>query len=70
MDVPRLEVELLQLPAYATATTTQDPELFLQSIPQLTAMLDPQSTEQGQRLNLHPHGYQSDLLSLSHNGNP
>ena len=32
-------------------------ELHLRSRPQLTAMPDPQPTEQGQRWNLHPHGY-------------
>ena len=26
-------------------------------VPQLTAVLDPQPTEQGQGLNPHPHGY-------------
>ena len=31
-------------------------------IPQLLAMLDPQPTEQGKRLNLHPHGFWSGLL--------
>ena len=37
--------------------------------PQLKAMPDPQPTEQGQRLNLHPHGWWSDSFPLSHNGN-
>ena len=32
-------------------------ELCLRLTPQLVAMLDPQPTEQGQRLNPHPHGY-------------
>ena len=32
-------------------------EPHLQSTPQLTAMPDPEPTEQGQGLNLHPHGY-------------
>ena len=42
MEVPRLGVKLeLQLPAYATAI----------------AMPDPQPTELGQELNLHPHVY-------------
>lgn len=41
MDVTELGVELEgQLPAYATST----------------AMLDPQPSEQGQGLNLSPHG--------------
>ena len=29
----------------------------LRATPQLTAMPDPQPTEQGQGSNLHPHGY-------------
>ena len=33
-------------------------------IPQLTAMLDPQPTEQGWRLNLQPHGCSSDSLTM------
>ena len=41
----------------------------LKTTPQLTAMLDPQPTEQSQGSNLHPHGYQLDSLSLSHDGN-
>ena len=36
----------------------------LQPIPQLMATLDPQPTERGQGLNLHPHGY-SDLFLVS-----
>ena len=32
-------------------------EPHLRPIPQLTAMPDPQRTEQGQGLNLHPRGY-------------
>ena len=32
-------------------------------------MPDPQPTEQGQGLNLHPHEYQPGSLVLSHNGN-
>ena len=38
-------------------------ELCLQTTPQLTAMLDPQPTEQGQGSNLQPYGSQSDLLT-------
>jgi len=37
--------------------------------PQLTAMLDPEPTEQRQELNLHPHGYELDLFLLCHKGN-
>ena len=32
-------------------------KVCLQPIPQLTATLDPQPTEQGQGLNWHPHGF-------------
>ena len=52
MEVPRLAVEL---------------DLHLRPTPQLTGTLDPQPTEQGQGLNLHPHGYQSDSVLLCHN---
>ena len=38
----------------------------LQPTPQLAAMLDPEPTEQGQGLNLRPHGYQSDSFPVSH----
>ena len=41
----------------------------LQPIPQLMEMPDPEPTEQGRGSNLHPHGYQSDLFPLSHDGN-
>ena len=49
MELPGLEVESeLQLPAYTTATTIQDPsQVCLQPTPKLTAMLDPWPTEQG-----------------------
>ena len=54
MEVPRLGVELeMQLLAYTTAATAMP---RLQPIPQLTAMLDPQPTEQGQGSKLCPHG--------------
>ena len=54
MEVPRLVVELeLQLLACAIATATQIRDAFVQ----LTVMLDPKPTEQGQGSNLHPHGY-------------
>ena len=59
-EVLRLVVKLeLQLPAYASATATPDPSHIcnLQSTPQLVPTLDPQPTEQGQGLNLHPHGH-------------
>ena len=42
MELPRLGVKSeLQLPAYGTATATQDP----------------QPTKEGQKTNSHPHGY-------------
>ena len=42
MEFPRLRVEsVLQLPAYATATTTPDLSFYLQFMLQLVAMLDP-----------------------------
>ena len=44
-------------------------KLWLKCTPQLTATLDPQPTEQGQGSNLQPHGSQSNLLPLSHDGN-
>ena len=44
-------------------------ELHLQPTAQLTATLDPQSTERSQGQNLYLHGYQSDSFPLSHNGN-
>ena len=44
-------------------------EPHLWPAPQLTAMPDPSPKEQGQGSNLHPHGYWSDSLPLSHNGN-
>ena len=40
---------------HSHTNTRSDP--CLQSIPQLRAMLDPQPTERGQKLNLHPHEY-------------
>ena len=47
------------MPAYATATATatMGSEPYLQPTSQLTAMPDPQTTEQDQGLNLHFHGY-------------
>ena len=62
---PRLGVELkLQLPAYATTT----------AMPDLTYTAAYGNTRSlihcgGQGSNLHPHGYQSDSFSLSHDGN-
>ena len=44
-------------------------EPCLRSTPQLTAMPDPLSTEQGQGLNLHPQECKSDSFPLSYNGN-
>ena len=44
-------------------------EPHLCPIPKLMATLDPQSVEQGQGSNPHPHGYNLGLLPLNHNGN-
>jgi len=44
-------------------------EPHLQPTPQFAATLDPWSTEQGQGSNPCPHGYQSGLFLLHHNGN-
>ena len=63
MEVPRLGVKLeLQLPAYTTAIVTQDLAIATQ---------DPAcTTEQGQGLNPHPHGYLFGFVTpLSHNRN-
>ena len=86
MEVPRLEVQLeLQLPAYTTATATQDPSHVcnlhhshsnsgskprLQPTPQLMATLDRSPTEQGQGSNLSPVDTSRVHLQLSHNGIP
>ena len=57
MEVPRLGIKLeLQLLAYAIAHSTTA-TACLRPTPQLTATLDPQPTEWGQRPNLYPHGY-------------
>ena len=44
-------------------------EPCLQSTPQLTAILGPSPTEQGQGSNWSPNGCSWGLLPLSHNGN-
>ena len=59
----------LQLSAYNTAATMQDPSHSLRPTPQLTAMPDPWTTERGQGSNPHPHGYSLDSFLLPHNGN-
>ena len=63
----RDELEL-QLLAYATATALRDLSRVW-TIPQLMAMPDPWPMEQGQGLNTHPHGYQSDSFPLCHHSN-
>ena len=64
MEVPRLG---RLFGAVATALhhshSCTGSELHLQHTPQLTAMLEPQPTEQGQGLNLQPHGSYSDSLT-------
>ena len=55
MEVPTLGVESeLQLLAH-TLDSNARPKPRLQPTPQLTAMLNPQPTEQGQGSNPHPH---------------
>ena len=56
------------IPAHSSAGS----KLHLRPTPQLKATLDPQwvTTEGGQGLNLHPHGYQSGSLPLCHHRNP
>ena len=44
-------------------------EPHLRTTQQLTAMLDPQHTEQGKGSNLRPRGCQSDSFPLRNNGN-
>ena len=70
MEVPRLGVESeLQLPAYTTATATQDPShaCDLHHSSWQCRTLNPPS--EATLMNPHPHGYQSDLFLLCHNGN-
>ena len=57
MEVPRLGVKLeLQLMAYVCHShSSKESEPHLQPVAQLTTTLDPQTTEQGQGSNLHPH---------------
>ena len=56
MEVPGLGIKLeLQLPAYTTATATQDPSR-LWCTPQLMEIPDPSPTEWGQGVKPHPHG--------------
>ena len=72
MEVPRWGVESeLQLPVYATATATATPDLSWVCNRQHSSWQHRilQSTKWGQGSNLHPHGYQSGSLLLSHNGN-
>ena len=55
MEVPRL--------AYTTATAMQDLS-HIYDLPQLVATPDPESTEQGQGSNPHPHGV--NITSFTH----
>ena len=52
-------------PSYSNARSRP----CLQPTPQLMAKPDPGPTEQGQGLNLQPHGSYSDLFLLPHDGN-
>ena len=68
MEVPGLGVESgLQLPVYATAQQSQIGAVST-TYTTVMAMPDPYSTEWDKGSNLHPHGYQSGSLLLSHNG--
>ena len=71
MEVPRLGVKSeLQLPAYATATATQEVQAASGTSTTAhsnTGYFNP--LIKARKSNPHPHGYQSGLLSLSHNGN-
>ena len=49
--------------------SSMESEPRLQPTPQLTSMLDPWSTEQGQGSNPHPHRYSLDWFPLSHDSN-
>ena len=71
MEVPRLGDELeLQMPVYTTATETLDPSRIcnLHHSSWQHWILEP--TEGSQGLNSCPHGYQSGLFPLNHNGTP
>ena len=71
MEGPRLGAKLeLQLPAYSTATATEDLSHVCKPTPQLKAVLDPPPTKRGQGLNPCPHGYQLGSLLLSHKRMP
>ena len=52
---------------HSHSNTRSEPSL--QPTSQLTAMPDPQPTEQGQGSHLQPHGSQSDPFPLCHDGN-
>ena len=70
MKVARLGIEPeLQLPTYATATATWDPNCICNVYHSSRQhwILYP---EQGQGLKLRPHGCYSDLFPLSQDGNP
>ena len=68
MEVPRPGLEL-QLPAYTTATATQDLSLVcnLHHSPWQCQILNPLSEARGHTP--QPHGYQLDSFPLHHNGN-
>ena len=69
MEVPRLGVELeLQAACLHHSHSKTGSEPHLRTIPQLTTMLCPYPTKQGQGLNLHPLVYYSGSFPLSHDG--
>ena len=58
--------QIIQATAAYHSHNPSGSELCLQPTPQLTAVLGPYPTEQGQGSNPHPHEYQSGSLPLSH----
>ena len=69
MEVTRLGVESeLLLPAYTTATATQDPSLVC-DLHHSSGQCQIRNPLSGARANPHPHGYSSASFQLSHNRN-
>ena len=64
MEVPRLGDLIVAVAAdLRQSHSNAGSEPRLQPTPQLTAMLDPQPTEQGQGSNPQPHGSYWDLVT-------
>ena len=69
MEVPRLGIKSeLQLPAYTTAIATWDPSCIF-DLYHSSWQRQISNHWQGQGLNPHPHGQQSDSFPLCHKGN-